>query len=458
MDFLEKRKLILEGPMSKVILTLAVPVMISNFIQTIYNLTDTYFVSQLQGSAVAAVQFSWPLIFIMMALGSGFGIAGTSIISQLIGANDYNHARRVAGQIVWFALLFSAIVGVLGFFISGPLLKVMGASGSLLKYASDYIEVMYLGMPTMFMMFAYNSVKHGEGNTVTPMIISGLSVFMNIVLDPIFIFTLGLGVRGAAIATVLSRGVFGAYAIMTLFTKKSGIQLKLSDLKPDFDLLKSIISIGLPSSIGQSTSALGFAVLNVFIVSFGEATLTAFAIGNRISSLILMPAMGIGGAIASVIGQNLGAEQPDRAKKAFWTANMWSTLFLVIGGSFLLIISEWTIGLFTKDVEIASQGLFYMRLIIISLPLMGLFQILIGTFQGSGYTQYAMVMMIGRLWAIRIPLILVLKTFTDLGPKSVWYAMVFSNFIICSVGMVMYLRYKWLIPKLKKENIALDEA
>ena len=455
MNFLEKKNLILNGDIKKMILTLSLPIMLNNLIQTIYNLTDIFFIGKLPGNKIASISFVWPIIFFMLSFGMGISMAGSGLISQYIGSNQENKAKKISGQIITFSLLFSIIFGIVGSIFSFQILSFMGAKGELLIYADKYLHIMFLGMPTMFIMFAYNGIKNGEGDTFTPMMITLVSVILNIFLDPIFMFTFKMGISGAAIATVISRGIFGSYALLTLFSDKNELKLNLSDLKIEKTLLTKLLQVGLPASIGQSTAALGFAVLNVFIVSFGEETLTAFTLGNRVTSLIMMPAMGIGSALAPIVGQNIGANQIERAKKSIKTSVLMTTIFLVLGGIVILFYSADVLKIFTSDKETIKQGIPYLQLITISLPLMGYFQILNGIFQGSGHTKSSMFLMIGRLWILRIPMIIILKHFTNLGYFGVWYAMIFSNLITVLIGYIMYKTGKWQTKVIKEKKVSL---
>lgn len=452
MNFNEKRDLILHGDMNRVILVLALPVMANNLIQTVYNLTDTYFVSKLGTTEIAAMQFVWPMIFLMISLGAGLSMAATTLISQYTGSDQKEHAKKVAAQIISFSFCFSIILGIIGYLTSPFILKSIGLSGDMYKHSNSFIRIMFLGSPTMFLMFSYNAIKAGIGDTYSPMVVGAFSVVLNIILDPIFIFTFGLGIRGAALATVISRGIFGVYSILSLFSSKNDFQLNFSDLKFDKDELSKLIKIGLPSSLGQSTEAIGFMVLNIFIISFGEATLTSFAIGNRINGLILMPAMGIGSALATIVGQNLGFGNIERAKSAVKSSLKLSVFFLVLAGIPLIFFANDIIEIFTSDPIVLEQASFYLILITLSIPLMGIFQVFIGTFQGSGHTILAMIMMMGRLWVLRLPMILLLKNYTNLGEKSVWFSMIFSNLLICIVGLIMYKSGAWQTRVIKQKK------
>lgn len=452
----EKRKMILNGNLLKVVLMLSLPIMASNLIQTFYNLTDTYFVSKLGTTQMAAMQITFPLVFLMISVGAGLSIGGIALISQYIGADAKRDARKVAGQLLTASFIGSIVVAILGFTFAESILKLMNAEGDLLKYATTYLRIMFLGAPTMMTTFAFNGIKQGEGDTVTPMILSSLSVILNIILDPIFIFVFDFGIAGAAYATVLSRALFNIISLYILFSEKHNtLDLKFKDLKINSVYLSSIISVGLPAAIGQSTTALGFAVMNSFIISYGESIVTAFAIGNRISSIIFMPAMGIGGALSTIVGQNIGAGQIKRANEAFLKSAGLASVIMVSGAAIMVPFSDFLIGIFTNDAYIIAEGSLYLKLILVTIPLFGFFNCLTGLFQGSGHTISAMVINMGRLWALRIPMILLLRYFSLNDPVYIWYAMILSNFIIVFIGLMMYLSGRWKTPIIKNKKKAL---
>ena len=453
MNFKEKQTLILEGNISKVILTLAAPIMFNNLVQTLYNLADTYWVSKLGTTAMASITLVFPVIFLSLSIGTGINVAGTALISQYIGSNDQKDATRIATQMFSFSIILSIILGIIGYFATPFIVRSMGGAGDVFTYSTQYLSIMFWEIPGMFLFLVYTSIKQSQGDTITPMILNVMGVILNIILDPIFIFTFGMGIRGAAIATVLSRMIFAIYAIYTLFAHKNGIYLEKNNLSLEKDTLKEIIKIGLPASLGQSAAAFGFMILNIFVISYGADTLAAFGIGNRINSLILMPVTGIGNSITTVIGQNLGANKKDRAKLTVKTALKLSTLFMISGGIIMYMASENIVSIFVKnDPEVFRQSTEYLRLICLSLPLMGFFQVFVGTFQGSGHTMYAMMMDMGRLWALRIPMIILFKEYTQWGPNGVWYAMVLSNGLICIFGFIVFVSGKWQDEVINKKK------
>ncbi len=224
------------------------------------------------------------------------------------------------------------------------------------------------------------------------------------------------------------------------------IKPDFKDFKFDKEIIKKVIKVAIPSSIGQSGSALGFMVLNSFIASYGTATIAAFAMVNRITSLIMQPAMGVGAALTSIVGQNLGSGQIERVKEAFKKSLKLTISFSVVGCILLIIWDNPIVEFFMQskdDMSVISQGVTYLQYISISMPLMGIFSVLQGVFQGSGHTKYSMAMEVGRLWFVRLPMILMFKYFTTIGEVGIWFSMSFSNVIVCLFGYWIYRRGKW---------------
>ena len=434
----DRRKLILEGNMYKVIWTLALPIMFNNFIQTVYNVTDTYFVSKLGGVEVAAISLVWPAIFLLISLNMGINTAGGAIISQYFGSGDYKKSKKLAGQLIWFVLMFSTFIGVIGYFGADWLVYTMGGRGRLLEEGTSYFKIISLGTPLISYSMAFTSIRQGEGDTTSPMLLSIISVTINIILDPIFIFVLGMGVKGAAIATLIARGVLCIIATYQLFVKNHIMKMRIVDIKPQKWMLSEIIKKGIPLSLGTSTTAFGFMVLNTFIVSYGEGAMAAFGIGNRITSIIFMPAMGIGGAVSTIVGQNLGGGRLDRIKEVFK-----KSISIIIGISIPGTIFMWWnanrfVRIFVQDSEIMSMGEYYLKIISLTIVCMGTFQIIIGIFQGISQSKKAMTLSMVRLWGIRIPLIILFSLISSWEERSVWYAMLASNYIGMGIAIIMF--------------------
>ncbi|HCX78865.1 MAG TPA: MATE family efflux transporter [Firmicutes bacterium] len=419
--------------------------MAANAIQTIYGLADTFWVSKLADGdiAVAAVSYIGPMVGVAIALGIGMNIAGISIISQFVGLGRENEPRKVAGQLVSFSFFFSVVLGILGLLFGKQLLAATGAEGLILEYGWDYLQAVFLGGPAMFVFFAFQSIKQAQGDTLTPMLLAGASVILNVFLDPVFMFTFDLGIAGAAWATVVTRALSTVVGMYLLFFTDNGLRLNLGDLRFNRKIMGKIIKIGLPSGFGQSIEGIGFMIMNSFVLSFGDYTVAAFGIGNRINNLIFMPAMGLGSALAAVVGQNLGANKIDRAVKAVKESIFLSVTIMAAGAVAMFFAAPHIIKIFSQHPLVLEQGTYYLRLISMSIPLMGIFQAFVGCFQGSGHTLMAMLVTTGRLWALRLPMIILFKYFTPLAEKSVWFAMVGSNLLTCVFAFFLFLSGRW---------------
>ncbi len=449
-----KTEMILKGSIYKALLTLSIPIMINSLIQTLYNLVDGVWVSKISSVHFAATAFVWPVNFLFISLGIGLSIAGTSLLSQLVGGDKLKEAKEYSTQLMAITILSSIVFTVMGYIISPTIIRWMGATGDLARLGNIYLRITFLDMPFMFLFFNINSMMNAQGDTITPTVLSGISALINVVLDPIFIFTFGWGIAGAAWATLASRAILAIVGFIMLFSEKNKIRPNFREFKFNREIIKEIVTVGLPSTIGQSGSSLGFIVLNGFIGSYGTATIAAYAMVNRITSLVMQPAMGMGSALTAIVGQNMGANQIDRVKEAFHKALKLTAIIGTVGCILLIVFDNPIINFFMQskdDPAVIELSLTYLFYISLSMPLMGIFSVLQGIFQGSGNTKYSMSMEVGRLWFVRLPMILLFKHFTNWGSSGIWFSMSFSNLIVCLYGYWIYRGNGWQRKVIKGE-------
>ena len=442
---------LLEGNLYRTILRLSLPIMVNNFIQTLYNLVDSLWLGRVGSDELAAVSFVWPINSLFIAVGMGLSIAGISLMSQHLGADEREEANRYATQLTAVAVLSGVVFGLIGSALSEPFVRLMGAQGDMMEYSAAYLHIQFLDTPFMFFYYIFNAIMNAQGNTLTPTLISGISALMNMVLDPLFIFVFHMDVEGAALATVLSKVTMALAGAYVLWRNHGVISLDFHHFRFDKERISRCMKVALPSIIGQSGSSFGFIVLNSFIVSYGTATMAAFGMVNKIFDLVNQPFSSVAGSLTAIVGQNIGANNLQRAKEAFFKVSR----IVLIGGSFvalfLFFFRYLLIDFFlpTKDEpETIRQALEFLQIMAWSAPLMGMFFTFQGLFQGSGHTKYSMAMEVGRLWGMRLPMILLFKTFTDIGSLGVWISMTSSNFLICVFAFLMYRYGKWQQPAL----------
>ncbi len=457
----ERTRELTRGPIARTLLLLAWPVVLSNLFHTIYNLVDTLWLGRLGKVAIAAPTLSWPLVFFMISIGAGITIAGTALVAQYTGANRHQEAAHAAGQVFTFTGLLAVLLAVAGFFAARPLMVVMGAGPDLIDSASSYLRIIYAGIPAVFGMFVVTALLNGVGDTVTPMKLMGVSVALNTILDPLLIFGWGpfptWGVSGAAVATVFSRGIIAVCGLYLLFSGRLGIHIRFRHLRLQWDTVRQILAIGGPASFGQSGTALGFSIMTGILARFGTAVVSAFGIGNRIVSIAIMPAMGLGQATATMVGQNLGADEKRRAEQSAWAGIGISTVFLLAASIAVYFLRALLVRMFITDSEVIALGSQMFTITAMAFPFMGILQVIIGTYQGSGHTVYSMFFSLFRLWVIRIPLVYFLGFVLAMGANGVWWAMFISNFGTSVVSIGFFLSGNWKHRVIKEIPIPIEE-
>ncbi|KFZ26920.1 MAG: Multidrug export protein MepA [Candidatus Izimaplasma bacterium HR2] len=448
-----RRYLILkDSNIYKGLLILALPLMLNNFIRTIHDLVDMYFVKSIPGHATEAVNsiaVTFPVLFTFISLGMGLGIAGTALISQFVGSNQRDDARCYATNLFVIAVVVGIVLNIVMYFGSPYVMYWMGNDGFTLEKSSNYLQIRSFELTLLFIFFAFTAIKQSDGDTVTPVVYGVSTIIINIILTPIMILEdinifglsfsgLGYGVEGAAYATLIAHLIVMPFVLYQLFFSKTGLTISFKFHKFRRKISKQIMRTALPASSGQALTAIGFIIMTTIIISYGVDTLAAFSIGNRIASLILHPVMAIGGVVAAYIGQNIGNLNVERAKETFKKAMILSLVIMTVLSIIVMFLREPLAMIFLEESEAIDLTVKYMFYLIIGLPLMAIFQTFIGTFNGTGHTKFTFAIGVTRLWILRIPLILIFKYFTDMGSSGIWTAMLISNFIIAFVGYGMY--------------------
>lgn len=436
-------------PNVSILLKTALPLMLTNLIQTLYNLTDSYFLGKLGREYVSAPIIAFQITYFLIAFGMSFGMGGTTLISQSKGKGSTDKMNLYLGQTATMLALITIVLVIVGISAINPLLAVLQTPVELQGYVSQYLLVFFMGLPFMFALFLFSSGMQGRGDTMTPLVIQIITVLINVILDPLLIFGIGifprLEVLGAAIATVIARAIAAVIGIYLLFRGTDGYRLRLKEMVPRKRELFQLIKISLPISLGQSTSALGFAVMQGVVNHFGVAVIAAFGIGNRIIALFNMPCMGFGRAVSILVGQRLGAKEPDEAK-AIVKAGFISTLvFIVPSMLFIFFFGSNIIELFVSDSETIMWGGRLFRTVSLSVILFGLIMVFHGAFTGAGDTKPIMFFNILRLWGLRVPLAYILAILIKQGPDGLWNAMLLSNIVVIALSWFWYKRDRWTL-------------
>ncbi len=439
----DKFKYITEGPILSSMLKLAFPIMLSQLLQTLYNLVDTLWVGRLGADAVAAISIGFPVVFLTISVAVGLTIAGTTLIAQHKGAENLEEVDKVLGQLIFFVGIISILLGLLGFTFADGILSLMGAEELVVKEAAAYLRVIFVGMPFMFGFFIFSATLRGIGDTVTPAIMMVVSVLLNIILDPLLIFGVGffpkLGLQGAAIATVFSRAVVAIYALFLLIIGDKGVRLHFNNLIPDLKIIKLIIKLGIPSSVEQSMVSLGQLFLTGIVASYGTMTVAAYGIVNRVISLPSILAFGLSSATTTMVGQNIGAEKKKRAEKIALASLLTILLILTLLGAVMILVPQEIIKLFNDQKDVVKYGTDYLRVVGLTFGFMGTMIVGNGIFKGAGRTIPPMFISVLSLWILRIPLAKILAKSFNLEQLGLWWAVAISH-IGGAVLIVIWLK------------------
>jgi len=428
-------------------MALALPIMAGNFLQTLYNLTDAWFLGRLDAASLSAPAVAFPVIWFMTVFAMGFSVAGTTLISQAHGRGAADKVNLYLGQLTVLLLVLSVLIGALGVSLTDVFLRLMKTPAGVAVHASVYMRIIFAGLPFMFLTVVQQAAFQGVGNGMVPLAIQGCSVALNVALDPLLIFGPGpfptLGVAGAGWATLIARSTAAALALILLIRGRSGLRLVPGALRPRRREMALLIRIGLPASLGQSMTALGFTVLQGVINAFGTPVIAAFGIGNRLIGLFNMPAMGMGQATAALVGQELGAGRPEGARRIVRTASLVVLLFLLASMTLTFFKGNAFTRFFVDDPAVIRQGASLFRIVSVSVVFFGLFMVLGGAFQGGGITRTWMVLSVSRLWLLRLPAAWLLGSLTALGPTGVWWSMFLSNTAVFLAAAAIYRRGRW---------------
>ncbi|MGM0409362.1 MAG: MATE family efflux transporter [Bacillota bacterium] len=438
---------ILNGPITLTLMKLAWPIMITNGMQVLYNIADTFWVGKISAQAVAAISISFPVVFLFISIGAGINISGTTLVAQYTGAGESEKADKVATQLFVFIFTLSIILSLTGFIFNENILHLIGAPEDIMEQATNYLEIFFIGLPFMFLFFVFSALLRGVGDTKTPMKMMILSVAINLIADPFIIFGWSffpeLGVRGAALATISSRAIAGLFGMYLLFSGKKGIHIKKKYLKPDLNMYKKILRIGIPSAGEKSMAAISIVLFMGIISRFGTMAVAAYGIGHRVMSVVRMPVRGFGRGTTTMVGQNLGADKIDRAERCSWIATAITFFALILIWVVMIIFPEQIIGIFNNNPEVIEIGSSYLVIAGFSFAFIGVRLVIGSAFRGAGNTLVAMILAIIALIILRIPLSYFLSVNLNWGINGVWWGMLIANGIAAILGVYWFQKGTW---------------
>ncbi len=439
------------GPVGSALVLLSVPMVLEMAMESLFAVVDVFFVARVGADAVATVGVTESMLTIVYTVAMGLGIGATAVVARRMGEKDEEGAAQAAAQAIALGLLISVGVGVFGYFNAERLLRVMGATPSMIESSLGYAQVMFAGNATVTLLFLNNAIFRGAGDPAIAMRVLWIGNAINIVMDPVLIFGLGpfpeLGVTGAAVATNTGRGIAVLIQFWTLWSGKSRIHITRRHLELVPVVMWNVCrlsGVGFLQILIDTSSYIGLVRV---IATFGSDALAGYTIGIRVIIFAMMPAWGLGNAAATMVGQALGAGKPERAQEAVWTAAKYNALVLGVVGALFVAFAPQIVAIFTADAAVAPNAIACLRIVSGGFVFFAYGLVLTQSFNGAGDTWTPTWINLGSFWFLQIPLAWLLAIEFGMGPTGVYIAMTVAFSTLAIVSGLIFRRGRWKTQK-----------
>lgn len=436
-------------PIGKLLLQFSLPGVIAMIVNAAYNIVDTIFVGGLGPEAIAALTVVFPIQMIIIAIGSGTGIGSASLVSRRLGEGRFEEANRVVGQTHVISLILGGLIAVLGLIFGHPLLKIMGASETIMNDSLAYLNIIVAGAIFNFTNMTGNNLVRAGGHPIVPMVSMITGAVINIALDPIFIYTLNLGVRGAAIATVLAQFVVTGILFYYLFGNKTDFRVKPHHYIPKLKIWGQIYNVGGPHMLMSLVGSIAMAITVKIAAPFGEMVIAAYGIIFRVFQFGFLPCIGISTGALPIIGYNYGAKNYQRVRSTIQRTALISTAITAGLSIFAIAFPNIFVSVFNRDPEFVPLAAHAMRIAFIGFPFVGT-QIAFSTFfQGTGKGLPSAIIGMSRQLLLLVPALFILTRF--FGQPGLWFAMPVGDvgaFILSAI---------WTLTVMSRMGISLWE-
>lgn len=432
----------------RAILLLAIPMVIEMFMESLFAVVDIFFVAKLENTeAIATVGLTESLLTVVYSIGFGISMAATAMVARRIGEKKPKEANRVAGQTLVLGIAISLIISVTGILFSKEILRMMGADDKIVSTGVRFTQLMLGSNFLILLLFLLNGVFRGAGDASVAMKALWISNGLNIILDPILILGLGpipsFGLEGAAYATMIGRSIGVIFQLYILFNGKGLIKVVKLDLRVHLDVIKRLINISLGGTGQFVISSASWIFLMRIMSNFGPEALAGYTLGIRVLIFSILPAWGMANAAATLVGQNLGANEPARAEKAVWLTSLYNVIFLGAVSVIYFIFAYPIIGIFTDDNEVLTYGAECLKFLSMGYIFFAYGMVMMQAFNGAGDTKTPTLLNFIGFWLIQIPLSWVLAINFEFGPKGIYLGIVISEALLAVTAIAVFRKGQW---------------
>lgn len=435
------------GPIGRAILLLAIPMVLEMFMESVFAVVDIFWVSHLGKEAMATVGLTESFLTLVYALAIGLSIGAMAMVARRIGEQNPDGAARAAVQAIALALFVSIVIAVVAAPMAPRLLKLMHASPWIIENGSTFTRIMLAGNATVVMLYMVNAIFRGAGDAAIAMRTLWLANWINILLGPCLIFGVGpfpkLGIAGAAIATNIGRGTGALFALSRLVRSGGRFDVRRKHLRLEPSIMWRLLRLSATGTFQVFIGMASWIGLVGIISSFGSDAVAGYTAGIRVILFALLPSWGMANAAATMVGQSLGAGNPDRGERAVWKAGFYNMIFLGIVGLVFIVFASQIIGIFTQDPNVAPYGVDCLRIVAYGFLFYAYGMVLGQSFNGAGDTWTPTIINLFVFWLWEIPLAYVLSVVFNLGPRGVFVAITIAFSTLAVVSAVVFRRGNW---------------
>ena len=434
------------GSIRKAIFMLAIPMILEMCMESVFAVVDIFFVGKLGPNAAATVGLTESFLAIVYSVAIGLSMAASAMVARRVGEKNPDGAAKAGAQAAILSFIVTILISVTGFFFSGELLGLMGASKEVIAMGTGYTRIMLTGNVVIMLLFLINGVFRGAGDATIAMRSLWLANICNIILCPVLIHYYGL--PGAAMATTTGRGIGVCYQVYHLFKGKGIIRIHLQHFIPDPVLLKSIFSIASTATMQFLVSSASWIAMSRIISYSGSNAVAGYTIAIRLLIFFLMPAWGLSNAAATLVGQNLGAKQPERAERSVWLTAKYNAIFMAVVSLVFVSSAEFFVKLINTDAEVVKTGVIALRIISMGYIFYGVGMVMINAFNGAGDSKTPTWINLFWFWAFQIPLAYVLANVLHMGPTGVFIAIIIAQCMVTITSVILFKKGKWKLVKI----------
>ena len=433
--------------LNRAIVLLAVPMVLEMAMESLFGIVDIFFVAHLGADATAAVGITEGMLVLVMAVAFGLSMGVTAVVARRVGEHDRDGAAKAAVQSILIGLGFALLIFAIAFPFAPRLLRWMGAGPGILRAGSLYTRIMLSSSGIILLLFLINAVFRGAGDAAIAMRVLWLANFINLGLDPCLIRGLGpfpkLGVTGAAVSTSIGRSIGILFQLYMLSRGSAHLEILRKHIRVKLKLMWNIFEVAGIGVLQLLIATASWLVMVRMIQSFGSQATAGYTVAIRIVIFSTLPSWGLGSAAATLVGQNLGAKQPERAEQSVWRASFFNAVFLAFVSSAFLIFAPQLVGVFTNDPEVIRYGASCLRIISCCYVLWAYGEVIVQAFNGAGDTWTPTWINFFVYWIVQLPLAYILSMRLHVGPNGAYYGILTAEILLSVISIYVFKKGRW---------------